>query len=404
MAVSFIFVLNFLFFLQCQLSFIESQTTITVQDNFPGSILVNSHPYKLKSTCDKEVFPLTLEQPYLYVLFERKVGKIGQFQRFLGTVIITNETFRDLKGIGMSGYSEKEIPIESYIVISSSSFKGIQTIGHLHQQIIRLVFTIDRNELTSLLWCVSFKIHVPERNRNTILPSRLDVLTNPIDEHESSLFVFVIAPYLNELSMDPGTYIGENFLHMDGIMQGFPMATPSIVNVNSLLHSLNLPEDQTQQPLILESSRAQNPSTSNELGSQNPVTSGASSSQNPTTPGTSDSENHKTSSDDENQCKHEVYISSTCAIVKGEDGTQFKDEICVSSKSKCDEETIQLKKKGGQGKGEGATQKKVKEVKKEEEEEIFSKVTQEKERGQENSAFTFSVSLLSILVLSQLFL
>ncbi|KAJ1500125.1 hypothetical protein HMI55_004038, partial [Coelomomyces lativittatus] len=288
--------------------------------------------------------------------------------------------------IGMSGYSDYEIPLDYSIVITSSSFKRIKKLGDLHQRILRIVFSIDTNSLVPLLWCVSFKINIPEINRNTEFISSFDRLTVPIDDRESSFFAFTILSYVKELTIDKGTYIGEVFTRSDGNMRSFAITTPSVVSINALLNSLNLPEAPNQQQSVIpESSGPQGTITSSESGPQGPTTS------------TKSNSNKSLTSVDKNQCKLKFFISSKCVTVKSDDKTQIEDEKCVPSKSKCDEEAIQSMKKEVRGEKGGKTQTTVKEVKKEEEKNIVSDPSQQEEEEQKNSAFTSSVSLVSIL-------
>ncbi|KAJ1507039.1 hypothetical protein HMI56_000319, partial [Coelomomyces lativittatus] len=198
----------------------------------------------------------------------------------------------------MSGYSDYEIPLDYSIVITSSSFKRIKKLGDLHQRILRIVFSIDTNSLVPLLWCVSFKINIPEINRNTEFISSFDRLTVPIDDRESSFFAFTILSYVKELTIDKGTYIGEVFTRSDGNMRSFAITTPSVVSINALLNSLNLPEAPNQQQSVIpESSGPQGTITSSESGPQGPTTSSESGPQGPTTSSESGPQGPTTSSE-----------------------------------------------------------------------------------------------------------
>ncbi|KAJ1505383.1 hypothetical protein HMI54_003534 [Coelomomyces lativittatus] len=239
-----------IFFLQCALSFTKSVRVSDLEDIFTEAFSINTVQFKYTAECDQN-HELTLIEPYFVPEFWLKndVMVLEQMEKFLGTVVLTKKNSESIEHVGMSGYSEGEFPFDPYVVLTSTSFNGIATLGDLHERSIRFYFEIQRNALPSLFWCASLKINVPAENRDDKLPTRSHLDKRISIQTDPSLIAYAITSYNNDFFINKGTNVGTK-LTRDTLDKAIllPIETATCVNIKSLVDSFKTPLTPAQQP------------------------------------------------------------------------------------------------------------------------------------------------------------
>ncbi|KAJ1505676.1 hypothetical protein HMI54_010246 [Coelomomyces lativittatus] len=342
--------LIFIVLLQCRLSSATTIKASTFEDIFTDSFSINSAQQSFSSICDE---PL---------------------ESFLGTVVLTEKNSGLISHVGLSGYSKKEFPLTSEILVSSSSFDGIKNLGDLHERHIKFFFEIKRGYgWPSLSWCVYYKITVPEQFRENALHTISEIEKNMDPKRGPQQTFFYITSYNNEFVIDKGVVVGRKTKKQGENLKLVPIRTAEEKNVKAFVHSLIFPE----KPVPEEE---QPPNQIPPINPEPPTT------REPSTP-----------------CTPKLSIFQECVIPKCIVRVECKTVKSVSTKSNCQEE-VQSKIKLVEKKEEEKAQPENKEVvKKKEEEEVKSQDVQGSKKLA-NSASTFSFSFVSILLMSVLIL